>query len=103
MAAARGDHQQERTALLISPAKHGPEPAGALRAAQDSADFDVRWKPFVHGADRSGRVALIGSQQNRRQRIPAARAAHLLQGRALANHTADGGKRPQMLGPRFGR
>lgn len=103
MNTARGNHDKERAALIIALPKHGPESTGLLRAAQDSADLDVRGEPFAHVAERSGRVAFIGSHQNGRKRIPAARAAHLFERGALANHTADGGKRAQMLGARIRR
>ena len=58
-----------------------------MASAEDRADLDVRRETLIH-AGRSGGVALIGPEQHRRQGVPAARATHLFEGRAVADHPA---------------
>jgi hypothetical protein len=100
MTAAAGDQQKQRAALGIALPDDRRETSARGDSAQDATDFDVGRKPAQWC---SGRVALIGAEQHHRQRIAAARAAHLLEDRRIASHPADRCKGFQMVGAGIGR
>ena len=101
--AARADQQEQRPALLVALAEDGREIAVGLGPAQDRRRLRDASEAGRSRRAASGGVALIGPEQHRGQRIAAARAAHLLERRAVADDPADRGQRLQMLGAGIGR
>src|SRR6476661_274081 len=73
-------------------------PSVSMRRMRPLTSMPAGRRPSLKDAYRSGGVALVGAHQHRRQRIPAARAAHLLERRRVAGDPADRGQGLEMLG-----
>lgn len=91
--------EQDRAALRVTLAQDCSEIAVSLRPAQDCGHFEMGGEPLgAQALQYSGGVALVRSQQDCGESVPAASAAHLLEDGDIASHSADRRKRLQMIG-----